>query len=438
MLVLDDGWFSNRSDDSSSLGDWTVNEGKLGGTLKDFVAKINDMGLKFGLWFEPEMISENSKLYKKHPDWAIRAPKREAYIGRNQFVLDLTRKEVREYISQAVISILKSAPIEYVKWDMNRHISDAYSGGLFSQQGEFYHRYILGLYEVMDNITKEFPDVLFEGCSAGGNRFDLGILSYMPQIWTSDNTDANQRTHIQQGTSFGYPLSTMTAHVSAVPNHQTLRNTSIETRYNIACFGVLGYEIDITKLTAIEKKAVSEQIKFYKEHRRLFQFGNFIRTRTDDNHVMWQVVSEDKKEAIVLIYQRLAVPNGQGDILKVKDLILENCYDVKVRKQQLTSLGVEGLKNLEYIELNSSNSKEGLGLEPLTQSQENQRILEKESKVSKDCIIPINEKEEYEAYGDLLMYAGIKLSQPFVGIGYDAKTRVMVDFDSRLYVITCK
>jgi alpha-galactosidase len=411
MLVLDDGWFSNRSDDSSSLGDWTVNEEKLGGPLKDLVTKINDLGLKFGIWFEPEMISENSKLYKKYPDWAIRAPKRKAYIGRNQFVLDLTIKEVREYIVDAVISILKSAPIEYVKWDMNRHISDAYSSGLFSHQGEFYHRYILGLYEVMDNITKAFPDVLFEGCSAGGNRFDLGILSYMPQIWTSDNTDANQRTHIQQGTSFGYPLSTMTAHVSAVPNHQTLRNTAIETRFNIACFGVLGYEIDITKLTAIEKNAVSEQIKFYKEHRSLFQFGNFTRIQSDENHVIWQVVSDDKKEAIALIYQRLAIPNGQGDILKVKDLLLENCYDVKVRKQHLAIFDVDGLKNIELV---------------------------KETNESKECIIPINEKEEYEAYGDLLMYAGIKLSQPFVGIGYDAKTRVMVDFDSRLYVITSK
>lgn len=222
MLVLDDGWFGQRSDDRSSLGDWVVNEQKLGGSLDHLVKKVNQIGLKFGLWFEPEKISERSELFAKHPDWAIKIPNRAAYVGRNQFVLDLTRCEVREYIIESVSSILHSAPIEYVKWDMNRHISDAYSVSLAADQGEFYHRYILGLYEVMERIITSFPQILFEGCSAGGNRFDLGILYYMPQIWTSDNTDANQRTCIQEGSSFGYPLSTMTAHVSAVPNHQTL------------------------------------------------------------------------------------------------------------------------------------------------------------------------------------------------------------------------
>jgi alpha-galactosidase len=393
MLVLDDGWFGHRSNDTSSLGDWTVNEKKLGGSLDQLVRRINDIGLKFGLWFEPEMISEKSDLFVKHPDWALKAPNREAYVGRNQFVLDLTRIEVCEYVIDSVCSVLQSAPIEYVKWDMNRHISDAYSLSLGSNQGEFYHRYILGLYEIMERITKSFPHILFEGCSAGGNRFDLGILYYMPQIWTSDNTDANSRTLIQEGTSFGYPLSTMSAHVSAVPNHQTLRTTSIETRFHVACFGVLGYEIDITKLSNEEKQAISEQIAFYKQHRSLFQFGTFSRITSGDNHVVWQVVSEDKKEAIVLTYQRLAVANPKGDILKLIDIEPEMLYEVKTRKQILHHPQTEG---------------EG---------------------------VIMSETEEYQIYGDMLMNAGIKLSQQFAGIGIGENTRVMGDFATRLYVI---
>ncbi len=400
MLVLDDGWFGNRTDDTSSLGDWTVNEKKLGGSLKKLVKQVNALGLKFGLWFEPEMISEKSELYEKHPDWAIKAPNRTHYIGRNQFVLDLTRQEVRDYIVESVSSILNSASIEYVKWDMNRHISDAFSLGLARQQGEFYHRYILGLYEIISRITDTFPDVLFEGCSAGGNRFDLGMLYYMPQIWTSDNTDAEQRTHIQQGTSFGYPLSAMTAHVSAVPNHQTLRNTSIETRFHVACFGVLGYEIDITKLTAVEKMVVTEQIIFYKKYRRLFQFGSYSRLQSDENHIVWQVISEDKKEAIVLMYQRLAIANPYSDILKVTELLPDALYEVQVRKQYHTSLSMDHTTTGEAEAL-------------------------------------VCEKEEYRVVGDMLMNAGIKLSQQFSGIGIHEQTRVMGDFASRMYIINC-
>lgn len=395
MLVLDDGWFSNRSDDTSSLGDWTVNEEKLGGSLKSLVERIHETGLQFGLWFEPEMISEKSQLYEQHPDWAVKAPGRETYLGRNQLNLDLTRPDVRAYIIEAVSAVLKSAPIEYVKWDMNRNISDAYSSRLGECQGEFYHRYVLGLYEVMGAIVKAFPHILFEGCSAGGNRFDLGILYYMPQIWTSDDTDANERIRIQEGTSFGYPLSAMTAHVSAVPNHQTLRTTSIETRFQVACFGVLGYEIDITKLSEREKQAIAQQISFYKEHRRLFQFGTFYRLDADDNHVLWQVVSEDKQESIILLYQRLAVPNPPSDILKVAGLLEEEGYTVKVRKQdQLAGLEISGAHSL-----------------------------------------PEEELEEYLTYGDLLMNAGIKLPQQFSGIGLSPSMRRMGDFSSQLYEI---
>ncbi len=394
LLVLDDGWFSNRSDDTSSLGDWTVNETKLGGTLESLGKRINDIGLKFGLWFEPEMISENSRLYEMHPDWAVKAPDREVYLGRNQLVLDLTRSEVRSYIIEAISKILKSAPIDYVKWDMNRNISDAYSISLKHRQGEFFHRYVLGLYEVMGAIVKAFPNILFEGCSAGGNRFDLGILYYMPQIWTSDDTDANERTHIQEGTSFGYPISSMAAHVSAVPNHQTLRDTSIETRFHVACFGVLGYEIDITKLSEEEKQAIEQQISFYKKHRQLFQFGTFYRLDSDENHVLWQVVSEDRTESIVMLYQRLAIPNPSSDILKVVGLLEEEEYTIKVRKQYRS----------KRVQSDAADSKP-------------------------------EELESYQANGDLLMNAGIKLSQQFAGIGWEANMRRMGDFSSQLYEI---
>ncbi|MEI8199558.1 MAG: alpha-galactosidase [Eubacteriales bacterium] len=415
MLVLDDGWFGNRSDDTTSLGDWKANEKKLGGTLKKLAGKINSLGLQFGLWFEPEMISEKSDLFRKHPDWAVRAPDREAYPGRNQLVLDLTRQEVRDYIVSAVGEVLESAPIEYVKWDMNRHLSDAYSASLGQRQGEFCHRFIEGVCEVMNRITTAFPQVLFESCSSGGNRFDLGMLCYMPQIWTSDNTDANERTHIQRGTSFGYPLSSMAAHVSAVPNHQTLRSISIETRFNVACFGVLGYEIDITKLTKAEKKAVSGQISFYKAHRALFQFGTFSRLKSDDNHCIWQVVSEDKKEGIVLFYQRTGMPGAQSDVLKVSGLMPDTLYEVTTRRQFISIR--------QFGSLASQVSPV-----PITDEGVIQSVINKVYMLE-------SEKEQYRAYGDLLMHAGIKLGQQFGGTGYNEQTRVMGDFSSRLYEI---
>jgi len=415
MVVLDDGWFGKRADDTSSLGDWTANEKKLGGSLKKLAEKMNQLDLKFGLWFEPEMISENSKLYEKHPDWAVKLPNREHFLGRNQLVLDLTRQEVRDYIVNAVKETLANAPIEYVKWDMNRHLSEAYSASLGQRQGEFYHRYIKGLYEVMRRVTSEFPKILFESCSAGGNRFDLGMLYYMPQIWTSDNTDANERTHIQQGTSFGYPLSTMAAHISAVPNHQTLRTISIETRFNIACFGVLGYEIDITKLTKAEKKAITEQIKFYKEYRMLFLTGTFSRIESNDNHVSWQVVSQDKKEAIVLVYQRLAMPNPSGDILIAKGLLEDELYEISARKQYISIKQFGNLVNQ-------------VSPVPITNDGLLQTVVNKVYMLE-------SENEQYQVYGDLLMNAGIKLTQQFSGTGYNDQTRVMGDYASRLYVL---
>ncbi|WP_310603921.1 alpha-galactosidase [Anaerosporobacter sp.] len=418
LFVLDDGWFGKRESDTSSLGDWFVNEKKLGGSLNQLAAKINNLGMKFGLWIEPEMISENSELYRKHPDWAVRIPKREDYIGRNQYVLDLTREEVRDTVVQMILNVLHGANIEYVKWDMNRHLSDAYSASLGKRQGEFYHRYILGVYDMMERITKACPKILFESCSAGGNRFDLGMLYYMPQIWTSDDTDANERVEIQEGTSYGYPLSTMGAHVSAVPNHQTLRNIGLENRFHIACFGVLGYELDVTKLSTADKRIVKNQIAFYKEHRKLFQYGNFKGERMHNGNIIWQVVSEDKKEAIVMCYQRLQRANSSSDVLKVKGLDADSLYHVQARKQ---SISIKQFGDL----VNQASPV------PIKDEGIMQTIVNKVYMLD-------SEEESYELYGDMLEYAGFKLKQQFVGTGYTGDTRVMGDFATRIYTITKK
>ena len=278
MLVMDDGWFGHRNDDRSSLGDWFVNEDKIKGGLKHLVDEVNKIGLKFGIWFEPEMISPDSKLYAEHQDWCIHIPGRHRTTVRSQLVLDFSRKEVRDYIYEQMKAILSSANIEYVKWDMNRNFSDIYSPYLpAAKQGETAHRYVLGLYHIMDELTTRFPEILFEGCSSGGNRFDLGILSYFPQIWASDNTDALCRTGIQNSYSYGYPLSVFTAHVSSCPNHQTLRITPLETRFQVASFGVLGYECNLKDLSGSDLNAIREQIAFYKKWRDVFQFGSFYR-----------------------------------------------------------------------------------------------------------------------------------------------------------------
>lgn len=416
LFVLDDGWFGKRENDTTSLGDWYVNEKKLGGSLRKFASKINNLGLKFGLWLEPEMISKDSELFCKHPDWAVRIPNREDYIGRNQYVLDVTRQEVRESVVTMILDVLQDANVEYVKWDMNRHLSDAYSASLGERQGEFYHRYMLGVYDMMRRITQACPQVLFESCSAGGNRFDLGMLCYMPQIWTSDNTDANERVAIQEGTSYGYPLSTMKAHVSAVPNHQTLRNISLENRFHIACFGVLGYELDVTKLSMVEKKIIKDQITFYKEHRKLFQFGEFSKSSMHNGNLIWQVVSEDKKSAIVLCYQQLQRPNVSSDLLQVSGLEPDWLYHMEVRKQSIS------IK--QFGDLVNQASPVPIKDEGIVQTIVN-KVYTLDS-----------EEESYELYGDMLEYAGVKLKQQFVSTGYTKDTRVMGDFATRIYVIT--
>lgn len=312
LFVLDDGWFLNRNDDTTSLGDWFEDKKKLKSGLAGLAKQVNERGLKFGLWFEPEMISKESQLYKKHPEWVMKHKGSHHSHGRNQYILDFTQKEVRTYILNRLREILASANIEYVKWDMNRNMTEIGSAFLDnSQQGEVAHRYMLGLYELLEQLTKEFPDVLFESCASGGNRFDPGMLYYMPQAWTSDNTDAVERLNIQYGTSYAYPTSMMGAHVSSVPNHQTGRVTSLSTRFHVSMFGAFGYELDATSFTADEKEEVKRQIAFFKEHRKLLQFGTFFRLSSpfESDDTAWMVVSKDKRKAIVAFYRKQAVPN---------------------------------------------------------------------------------------------------------------------------------
>lgn len=302
MMVLDDGWFGKRDSDSTGLGDWFVNEDKIKGGLEKLVERINGLGMKFGIWFEPEMISEESNLYKEHPDWAIQIPGRKPMRGRYQLVLDMTRQDVRDYLYRQISNVLDCANVEYIKWDMNRSISDWYSPGLSSgRQSEMPHRYVLGLYELLERLTTDYPDVLFEGCSGGGGRFDAGMLYYCPQIWCSDDTDAYERTKIQYGTSFFYPVSAVGSHVSAVPNHQTGRITPLETRAVTAMAGSFGYELDLNTLSEEEKAEVAEQIVRFKKYGLLIHNGSYHRLSNpmEDKFAIWSFVSEDKKQVLV-------------------------------------------------------------------------------------------------------------------------------------------
>ena len=302
MLVLDDGWFGKRDDDCSGLGDWFVNETKLSGGLHDLVEKIKGMGMRFGIWFEPEMISEDSDLYRKHPDWAIRIPDRAPMRSRYQLVLDMANPEVQEYLFRVMSDVLHSADISYVKWDTNRSISDWYTRTLpADRQGEMPHRYVLGLYALLERLTAAFPDVLFEGCSGGGGRFDAGMLYYCPQIWCSDDTDAYERTKIQYGTSFFYPVSAVGSHVSTVPNHQTGRITPFETRGTVAMAGSFGYELDLNLLSDGEKQEVAEQIRQFKTYGPLIHNGKYYRLTNPmaEDAALWEFAAQDGSEVLV-------------------------------------------------------------------------------------------------------------------------------------------
>lgn len=420
LFVMDDGWFGERNDDTTSLGDWEVNEKKLPKGLKGLGEKINDLGMDFGIWVEPEMVSVKSKCYALHPEWAVKTPQGEQSLGRNQMILDLTQEEVQTYIIDAMTKVFGSAPISYVKWDMNRIFSDTYSLGLEkSRQEEFSHRYVMGLYKVLETLTMRFPHILFEGCAAGGNRFDLGMLCYMPQIWASDNTDAICRAEIQTGYSYGYPMSVIGAHVSGCPNHQTLRTVPIETRFNVAAFGLLGYECHISELSKEEQNAVKEQITLYKQYRQLLQFGTYYRLKNggDTDYTkgvyQWLTVAPDQSCAVGAFLQTQVVPNMFAGKFKTRGLAEDKLYHFTNRALKYNVKAFGDLINT---------------VSPIRIKQDSlmHQVIAKVVKMD-------GETEDYSVTGSMLNHVGVKLKQGFAGTGYDEEIRFFQDYGSRLY-----
>ena len=324
MVVMDDGWFGKRNDDNSSLGDWYVNEEKLGGTLTKLIERVNQEGVKFGIWIEPEMVSEDSDLYREHPDWAITIPGRKPVRSRNQLVLDFSRKEVRDEIFKRICAVLDQGNVEYIKWDMNRSLADIYASNVT-------YDYVLGVYDFLEKLTNRYPDILIEGCSGGGGRFDAGMLYYTPQIWCSDNTDAINRTRIQYGTSFFYPVAAMGSHVSAVPNHQTGRVTSMHTRGVAAMSGTFGYELNPALLNAKEKAEIRAQLAQYREYQELIREGDYYRLSNpfQDNFAAWMVVSDDRSKALVSVIRLTAEANPPAAYVTLKGMEEDAFYREK-------------------------------------------------------------------------------------------------------------
>ncbi len=323
LFVLDDGWFGARTNENAGLGDWTANPDRLPGGITRLAERVEQLGMKFGLWFEPEMVNRDSDLYRAHPDWIIQTPGRRTSLGRNQYVLDFSRREVVDHIYGMMAKILSEAKVSYIKWDMNRSITEAFSASLPpDRQGEMLHRYILGVYDLYERLNTAFPHVLFESCASGGGRFDPGLLYYAPQGWASDDSDAVERLKIQYGTSFCYPISSIGAHVSAVPNHQLGRVTPLATRGNVACFGAFGYELDLNRLTEAERDEVRRQIAFVKAYRQVLQFGDFYRLLSPfaGGFTAWMAVSPDKKTALVGWYKTLNEVNGPYHRIRLQGL----------------------------------------------------------------------------------------------------------------------
>lgn len=332
LFVLDDGWFGERTKETAGLGDWYVNRNRLKNGISGLSRKIHDLGMMFGLWFEPEMVNKDSDLYRKHPDYIIETPKRHASHGRKQYVLDFSRKEVVDNIYEQLVKILDEGEIDYIKWDMNRNITECYSIAYPpEQQGEIMHRYILGVYDLYERLIERYPKILFESCASGGGRFDAGMLYYAPQAWTSDDSDAIERLKIQYGTSFGYPQSMMGAHVSASPNEQLGRNTPLKIRGDVAFFGAFGYELDLDKLSSTELASIKKQIELMKKYRSIFQYGTFYRLKSpfEGNIVSWMVVSEDKSQAIVGYYKILNDVNCEYRRLCLPGLDADTLYNVQ-------------------------------------------------------------------------------------------------------------
>ncbi|MCI8401739.1 MAG: alpha-galactosidase [Lachnospiraceae bacterium] len=330
MLVMDDGWFGRRNDDTCSLGDWSVNEKKLPGGLAYLSRRLKEMGMRFGIWLEPEMVSPDSDLYRSHPDWAVHVPGREGTLSRSQYILDLSRPEVVDYVSESVARVLRSADISYVKWDMNRQMTEVGSACLDSAcQGELYHRYVLGVYELQSRLLREFPELLLENCTSGGGRFDPGMLYYSPQIWCSDDTDAMERLAIQEGTALLYPLSTIGAHVSICPNHIVGRVTPFETRGYVALGGTFGYELDIMRLSGEERGQMRQQIELYHKYQSLVREGDYYRlasARENHEYDCYMVVSKDRREALVTYIQVRARANFHSRRIRLAGLAEDTCY----------------------------------------------------------------------------------------------------------------
>mgnify|MGYP003289681777 CR=1 FL=1 len=411
LFVLDDGWFGTRNDDTQALGDYDVNRKKLPHSLKGLAKKINKLGMKFGLWFEPEAISENSKIYKEHPEFVIHVDGIAPSTGRHEYLMDLTKKEVQDYIIENVSNVLESANIEYVKWDMNREISD------FPGQGDFHHKYVLGLYRIISTLVDKFKNVLFENCSSGGNRMDLGMLHYFSQTWVSDCSDPYERLSIQSGLYYGYPVSTITGHVSAKVNHQTLRQTSYNTKFAVSSFSLLGYELSLDELTNAQQKMIKEQIAFYKEHRELIQFGDFYKLKEKEfegDSAIWMIKSKNNEEAILGYFNGLQSLTPKETVIKGLNLKEDKKYKIEVfaNNHEISEFG-----SLVNMILPIHVNPDGLIIRT----------------VNKYKTMP-RENENYEVYGSLVN-SGLILKSEWAGNGFNEDVRVLGDFGSRLYHI---
>lgn len=413
LFVLDDGWFGERNSDTAGLGDYTVNRKKLPGGMEGLAQKITAMGLRFGLWFEPESVNPESELYRTHPEWALQQPGRQPALGRHQLLLDLTRPEVRDYIVHHITHLLDHCPITYVKWDMNRHMSDLYSA--VTPGGELPHHYMLGLYEVLDRIFTPRPHILLESCSSGGNRFDLGMLCYSAQIWASDDTDPIERLSIQEGLSYFYPPCTMGAHVSQSPHQQTLRPTPLSTRFNVAAFGALGYELDLGELSPQEKKQIAAQIEWYKKYRTTLQYGNFYRIPTRRQELIsWAALSPDKKQAVILLAQKLCTAAPPADYLTVPGLQPDVRYRVTAVPQQVAVARFGGLvKHIAPVKL----SADGLVLRTVNR------------------LYSLPDGPFTAEVSGAALAQGIPLNDQFLGTGYQEELRLWGDFGSQLYLV---
>lgn len=407
LFVLDDGWFGKRNSTKTSMGDWVCNYEKLPHGVEGLSSRIHDMGMKFGIWVEPEVISVDSDLFRAHPDWSLSVPGQPCSEGRNTRLLDLCNPEVIEYLYESLCSIF-SCGADYVKWDMNRGFSDCYSPYLpKDRQGETGHRFLLGLYSLLNRLTARFPDILFESCASGGNRADLGMLCYMPQFWASDNSDALCRQRIQTNYSYGYPLSVLGCHVSSVPNHQTLRETPIATRYEAAAFGILGYELDIRRLREDEIEDIREQIRHYKSLRGWIMDADLYRMETGENgHYCLMELSRDKRTGAVMTLQELLKPGSPIRVLKTRGLQEDALYHFTSRPAMMNVKPMKG----RFVSLSPDASADAFIRMP-------------------------RETEDYTLYGSLLNHGGIRLKSDFNGHNLDEDTRYYIDYSTRFYHI---